>query len=202
MEQREQLADDCEHGFDSNPELKPLIDYKELLAKLLMTALFKGQGFLKRGGGAIRAWLEGECKSSERLASKFWVSTESMSTQPVTKAPGMVPNELKQEPKSKGTLTPRRKKPKELAVITECCTGCAGSPACVEYCPIEDCMFWVPDEDHSPYGRIQVDPLLCIGCKKCISKGPDGCFLDGCPWDAIVMVETTEVEKEVGVMPY
>jgi ferredoxin len=47
-----------------------------------------------------------------------------------------------------------------------------------------------------------VDPLLCIGCKKCISKGPDGCFLDGCPWDAIVMVDTPEVEKEVGVMPY
>jgi len=58
LEQREQL---CEHGFDSNPELKPLIDHKELLAKLLMTALFKGQGFLKRGGVAFRAWLEGEC---------------------------------------------------------------------------------------------------------------------------------------------
>ena len=61
-------------------------------------------------------------------------------------------------------------------------------------------MFWVPDEDHPPFGRIQVDPILCIGCKKCISKGPDGCFLDGCPWDAIVMVDTAEVEKEVGVM--
>ncbi len=119
-----------------------------------------------------------------------------------TQAPGMVPDELKYEPKSKGTLTARRKKPKELAVITECCTGCAGSPACVEYCPIEDCMFWVPDEDHPPFGRIQVDPLLCIGCKKCTSTGPDGAFLDGCPWDAIVMVDTTEVEKEVGVMPY
>ena len=57
-----------------------------------------------------------------------------------------------------------------------------------------------PDEDHPPFGRIQVDPILCIGCKKCTSKGPDGSFLDGCPWDAIVMVETTEVEKEVGVM--
>jgi len=118
------------------------------------------------------------------------------------KQPGMVPDELKFEPKSKGLTTVRKKKPKELAVITECCTGCAGSPACVEYCPVEDCMFWVPDEDHPPFGRIQVDPILCIGCKKCISKGPDGCFLDGCPWDAIVMVDTTEVEKEVGVMPY
>jgi ferredoxin len=47
-----------------------------------------------------------------------------------------------------------------------------------------------------------VDPILCIGCKKCTSKGPDGSFLDGCPWDAIVMVDTTEVEKEVGVMTY
>ena len=50
-----------------------------------------------------------------------------------TKAVGMVPDELKFEPKSKGLATPRKKKPKELAVITECCTGCAGSPACVEY---------------------------------------------------------------------
>jgi ferredoxin len=118
-----------------------------------------------------------------------------------TQSAGMVPDELKFEPKSKGLTTPRKKKPKELAVITECCTGCAGSPACVEYCPVEDCMFWVPDEDHPPFGRIQVDPILCIGCKKCLSKGPDGAFLDGCPWDAIVMVETTDVEKEVGVMP-
>jgi ferredoxin len=119
-----------------------------------------------------------------------------------TKAPGMVPDELKSEPRSKGILTPRKKKPKELAVITECCTGCAGSPACVEYCPVEDCMFWVPDEDHPPFGRIQVDPILCIGCKKCTSKGPDGSFLDGCPWDAIAMVPTEEVEQEVGVMTY
>ena len=71
-----------------------------------------------------------------------------------TKAVGMVPDEQKFEPKSKGLATPRKKKPKELAVITECCTGCAGSPACVEYCPVEDCMFWVPDEDHPPFGRI------------------------------------------------
>src|SRR5689334_13970934 len=119
-----------------------------------------------------------------------------------TKAAGMVPDELKFEPKSTGLTTPRKKKPKELAVITECCTGCAGSPACVEYCPVADCMFWVPDEDHPPFGRIQVDPILCIGCKKCISKGPDGCFLDGCPWDAIVMVDIAEVEKVVGAMTY
>jgi len=119
-----------------------------------------------------------------------------------TRVAGMVPDALKREPRSKGITTPRKKKPKELAVITECCTGCAGSPACVEYCPVEDCMFWVPDEDHPPFGRIQIDPILCIGCKKCLSKGPDGCFLDGCPWDAIVMVDIAEVEKVVGAMSF
>ena len=109
---------------------------------------------------------------------------------------------IKYEPISEGTNTRRKRKPHIVAVINDMCTGCSGSPACVEYCPVEDCMFWVPDEDHFPFGRIQVDPILCIGCKKCVSKGPDGCFLDGCPWDAIVMVDIAEVEKEVGPMSY
>ena len=106
---------------------------------------------------------------------------------------------LKMEPKSEGILTPRKKRPKELAVITECCTGCAGSPACVPYCPVADCMYWIPDEDHTPFGRIEVDPVLCIGCKKCVSKGPDGAFLDGCPWDAIEMVAIEQVEAMIGM---
>ncbi|HYK90468.1 MAG TPA: 4Fe-4S ferredoxin [Acidobacteriota bacterium] len=114
----------------------------------------------------------------------------------------MVHVERKSEPKSVGIETPRKKKPKELAVITEFCTGCAGSPACVEYCPVEDCMFWVMDDENPPFGRIQVDPQLCIGCKKCTSKGPDGAFLDGCPWDAIEMVDIRAVEEIYGEMRY
>lgn len=106
---------------------------------------------------------------------------------------------VKLEPKSAGLTGPRKKKPKELAIITEFCTGCAGSPACVDYCPVADCMYWVPDEDHPPFGRIAVDPYLCIGCKKCTSKGPDGTFLDGCPWDAIDMAPTAEWEREHGI---
>ncbi len=125
-----------------------------------------------------------------------------MAPQPEVKAPGMVPDELKHEPRSKGIATARKKKPKELAVITECCTGCAGSPACVEYCPVEDCMYWSPDGDHPPFGRIIVDPLLCIGCKLCTSKGPDGAFLEGCPWDAIDMIPLAEFETQNGTMPY
>jgi ferredoxin len=93
----------------------------------------------------------------------------------------------------------RKKRPRILAITTDCCTGCAGSPACIEYCPIEACMFWVPDEDHPPFGRIEVDPYLCIGCQKCTSKGPDGAFLDGCPWDAIEMIPTDDWEAMHGI---
>ena len=63
---------------------------------------------------------------------------------------------------------------------------------------VADCMYWVPDLDHQPFGHIEVDPVLCIGCKKCTSKGPDGAFLDGCPWDAIEMVAIEEVEARIG----
>jgi ferredoxin len=101
---------------------------------------------------------------------------------------------IKMEPMSTGRTDLRKRKPKQLAVINENCTGCAGSPACIAYCPVDACMFWVPDEDYPPFGRIEVDKAVCIGCAKCTSKGPDGMFLDGCPWDAIDMVETSEWE--------
>jgi ferredoxin len=100
----------------------------------------------------------------------------------------------KMEPMSHGRTDLRKRKPKTLAVINEFCSGCAGSPACILYCPVEMCMFWVPDTDHPPFGRIEVDKTACIGCAKCLGKGPDGIFLDGCPWDAIEMVATEEWE--------
>jgi ferredoxin len=109
---------------------------------------------------------------------------------------------VKHEPKSEGQNNKRKRKPHIVAVINDACTGCAGSPACVDYCPVEDCMFWVPDPEHPPFGRIEVDPLLCIGCKLCTSKGPDGTFLEGCPWDAIDMVPLAEYEAQFGTMPY
>lgn len=108
----------------------------------------------------------------------------------------------KHHPMSTGQTAPRKRKPHILAVINECCTGCAGSPACVEYCPVAECMYWVPDADHPPFGRIEVDALLCIGCKLCTSKGPDGAFLEGCPWDAIDMVPLAEFEARHGALPY
>jgi ferredoxin len=109
---------------------------------------------------------------------------------------------VKSEPLSTGTTTRRKRKPHILAVINESSTGCAGSPACVEYCPGAECIYWALDEDHPPFGRIIVDPLLCIRCKLCTSQGPDGAFLQGCPWDAIDMVLLAEFQGEKGVLPF
>ncbi len=106
----------------------------------------------------------------------------------------------KEWPWSEGSMTGnRKKKPALVAVTTENCTGCAGSPVCINYCPVDECMYWIQDEDHPPFGRIEVDAQTCIGCKQCIAKGPDGTLLDGCPWDAIEMVPISEVEAKLDV---
>ncbi|MDE3197996.1 MAG: 4Fe-4S ferredoxin [Acidobacteriota bacterium] len=81
-----------------------------------------------------------------------------------------------------------RKPAAPIAVVTEGCTGCAGAPVCVDCCPVEACIFWVPDPDHPPFGVVAIDRDTCIGCAKCAAKGPNGIHLDGCPWDAIDMV--------------
>lgn len=120
-------------------------------------------------------------------------------------SPGTTPPGTEPSPKKNlaGQFVGRRKvKPKTLAVITEACTGCAGSPVCQPYCPVEECMVLVPDERAYPLQRVVVDPLKCVGCKKCLSRGPDCTFLDGCPWDAIVMVSTRDWEAEHGELPY
>ncbi len=96
----------------------------------------------------------------------------------------------------------RAKKPKQLAVITDSCSGCAGGPVCQIYCPVEECMILRITTDAFPFSRIWVDPLKCVGCRKCLRQGPNETFLDGCPWDAIVMVPTREWEDEHGQLPY
>jgi ferredoxin len=108
----------------------------------------------------------------------------------------------KEYPMSDGTDNKRKRKPHIVAVINDSCTGCSGSPACVEYCPVAECMYWVPGNDETPFGTIRVDPMLCIGCKLCTSKGPDGTFLEGCPWDAIDLIPLAEFEFEFGTMPF
>jgi ferredoxin len=98
--------------------------------------------------------------------------------------------------------TQRKKKPAAIAVITDCCTGCAGSPVCQPLCPVDECMILIEDQAHGPFGYIWVDPLKCIGCKKCTTQGPDEILLDGCPWDAIEMWPLQKFENDKGTLPY
>lgn len=120
-------------------------------------------------------------------------------------APGPQARREAERPATKndaGKFTGQRKvKPKMLAVVTDACTGCAGSPVCQPYCPVDECMVLVSDAEAYPFQRIVVDPLKCVGCKKCLSRGPEQTFLDGCPWDAIVMVPTADWEAQHGEMP-
>ena len=95
----------------------------------------------------------------------------------------------------------RKKKPKDIAVIYDSCTGCGGSPVCQPLCPVDDCMKLIKTEDN-PAGHIWVDPLKCIGCRRCITKGPMDMRLDGCPWDSIVMEPVKAWESENGELPY
>ena len=103
--------------------------------------------------------------------------------------------------KTKRTVQ-RKRKPKLMAVINEACTGWAGSPICITECPVDNCMFEVENEHAPTFNLVYVDPLLCIGCKKCISKGPMDTFLEGCPWDAIDMIPIEAYELEYGSLPY
>jgi ferredoxin len=129
----------------------------------------------------------------------------SVSTVHSSSSDGLVTDAIRHAPKKSidGKFVGRRaKKPKLLAVVTGACTGCSGAPVCQIYCPVEDCMLLVSAEDAFPFGRIWVDPLKCVGCQKCISRGPEETYLDGCPWDAIVMVSTSEWEKQHGPLAF
>ena len=102
----------------------------------------------------------------------------------------------------KATKKKRKKMPRMLAYITPDCTGCAGAPVCQSYCPVDECMILVQNPGAPIFGVIEVDPFTCIGCQKCVTKGPEGTFLEGCPWDAIVMVPIAEYESNYGELPY
>jgi Na+-translocating ferredoxin:NAD+ oxidoreductase subunit B len=87
---------------------------------------------------------------------------------------------------AKAAGKPRKKLPKELAVIrVDNCTGC---DACIEVCPV-NCIYKVPGEDQPGLQTFcDIDLERCIGCELCERW---------CPWDAIDMVPTAMVAEHV-----
>lgn len=66
----------------------------------------------------------------------------------------------------------KRKGTALLAVMSETCTSCAGSPICEVHCPVDDCINLLyeelPQGGLKPY-RVWVDNDKCIGCQLCYS---------------------------------
>jgi electron transport complex protein RnfB len=89
---------------------------------------------------------------------------------------------------AKGAGKPRKKLPRELAVVrADSCTGCE---ACIEVCPV-DCIYKVPGEDQpTVQWFVDIDLERCIGCSLCEKW---------CPWDAIDMVDSPDIAKHVAV---
>ncbi|MFP6669381.1 MAG: 4Fe-4S binding protein [Pirellulales bacterium] len=101
--------------------------------------------------------------------------------------------------KKEGKKAPRKKVPKELAVINaDNCTGCE---ACLEVCPV-DCIDKVQQYDNflNLQSWCEIDLERCVGCEVCVhipKKKTDPHELVVCPWDAIEMVATEEVHNVV-----
>ena len=69
----------------------------------------------------------------------------------------------------------RKLKPQAL-IYKDYCTGCE---ACIQMCPIKDCIVRNPLGDSPDRSWVYVVAQKCIGCTLCVQI---------CPWDCIEMI--------------
>src|SRR5437588_5157476 len=82
------------------------------------------------------------------------------------------------------TAPPRKQKPWAL-IYKDYCTGCE---ACIQMCPIKDCIVRNQEGDSPERSWVYVVPQKCIGCTLCVQI---------CPWDCIEMIPREKYPREV-----
>ena len=75
-----------------------------------------------------------------------------------------------------------------VASIDESCTGCAGTPICIMFCPAEGALEYYCDESSPHFKRMRVNSEKCIGCRSCLTRGYLDARIEGCPWNAVSMI--------------
>jgi electron transport complex protein RnfB len=86
----------------------------------------------------------------------------------------------------------KKKRPKQVALVFEGnCTGCM---VCVDFCPV-DCIETEPQEAYPdrPIPPVQIRFDECIGCQICVRA------CTKLTWDAIRMVPSDKIEKELDI---
>src|ERR1700732_4678013 len=79
---------------------------------------------------------------------------------------------------------PPARQPKPYALIyKDYCTGCE---ACIQMCPIKDCIVRNPEPSGPEQSWVYVVPQKCIGCTLCVQI---------CPWDCIEMIPRDQYPK-------
>jgi len=86
----------------------------------------------------------------------------------------------------------KKKKPKSIAVVDE--NNCTGCQVCIPFCPV-DCIEVISTEKYptQPIPPVQIRFDECIGCQICAR------VCTKLTWDAIRMVPTPEVEKDLNI---
>ena len=95
-------------------------------------------------------------------------------------------------PKVPDDVLRKKVRPRTVAVVDE--DNCTGCQVCVAFCPV-DCIEPVPIKKHvyPPIPPVQIRYNECIGCQICAR------VCTKLTWDAIRMIDTDDLEKQLDI---